>query len=221
MVQNFIGGVNLIGPQRKARVSLWDRTDNVGAINGNLQNATIRFNGSVRSPRLRVMDTLLCDEERAGAPLVVNNTIRMPLAKRVILQKWSFSKPTNLTFELDRPYSIMLSTESKYYRFMRLGHAHADRFDELRCEDRREHFDDKRYNYKCNECDNILYYCKDTPVLSLLVVRSVCVQSTRFASRIVRSSAITSGLNSEEALKLLKSTRMLNRSRIVVKVDNT
>ena len=24
-------------------------------------------------------------------------------------------------------------------------------------EDRREHFDDKRYNYKCNECDNILY----------------------------------------------------------------
>ena len=105
VVQNFVGGVNLVGPQRVAEtqfVGIGPIT--LAPINGNLQNATIRFNGSILSPDYVSWTPCSATRRtRADAPLVVNNTIRVPFAKRVIIQKWSFSKRTNVTFELDGP----------------------------------------------------------------------------------------------------------------------
>ncbi len=105
VVQNFIGATNLIGPQRDAKsqfVGLGPIT--LSPHNGNLQNSTIRFNDRIITPD--IVSWTPCEGIRrthSDAPLVVNNSIRMPFAKRVILQKWTVNKKSNITFQLDGP----------------------------------------------------------------------------------------------------------------------
>ena len=105
VVQNFIGAVNLVGMQRDAStqfVGIGPIT--MAPVNGNLQNATIKFNDRVIIPDY--VSWTPCSATRrthADADLVINNTIRMPFATRVLFQKWSVSKRTNIKFQLDGP----------------------------------------------------------------------------------------------------------------------
>jgi hypothetical protein len=105
VVMNFIGATNLVGPQREAEtqfVGIGPIT--LSPMNGNMQNSTIRFNGTVITPD--IVSWTPCEGTRRThdeADLVIRNSIRMPFSKRVILQKWELSSRTNITFELDGP----------------------------------------------------------------------------------------------------------------------
>ena len=209
VVQNFVGGVNLVGPQRVAEtqfVGIGPIT--LAPINGNLQNATIRFNGSILSPDYVSWTPCSATRRtRADAPLVVNNTIRMPFAKRVIIQKWSFSKRTNVTFELDGPMfrlcyppSLNITGSCGWDTHMPINLMSYD----VKIVENILMTRDKITN--ATSATTFFTDCKDTPVrLSYSSSDKFAFEVDAFCeSNCSLFMAITSGPNSEEALGLLK-----------------